>query len=106
MVNPPVNWPTASRRRWRWASGPKTHRQTIGNDGTQSQRLNRLRSAALTLCRDARSAAIWQTSGNAGNAKPEAKASADFPTDTHQGRYARSATGSFASDLCKERNEL
>ncbi len=41
--------------------------QTIGNNGTQSQRLPRV------FLRNARSAAIWQTSGNAGAAKPEAK---------------------------------
>ncbi len=54
MVNPPVKLPTVFLRRWRWASGPMTQRQTIGNDGTQSLRLNRhgdLRSPVVTLVR-------------------------------------------------------
>ncbi len=50
----------------------------------------------------ARSAAIWQTSGNAGTAKPEAVATGNAPA--HSPRYARSVTGSFASEQsCKER---
>ncbi len=54
MVNPPVKLPTVFLRRWRWASGPMTRRQTIGNNGTQSLRLNRhgdVRSSAVMLVR-------------------------------------------------------
>ena len=54
MVNPPVKLPTVFLRRWRWAAGPMTRRQTIGNNGTQSQRLNRhgdVRSSAVMLVR-------------------------------------------------------
>lgn len=56
--------------------------QTIGNNGTQSQRLRR-------CLRYARSAVHRQTGGNAGTAKPEAKG---LPMP-----YARSVTGYFAS---------
>lgn len=51
-----------------WWEHERAFRQTIGNNGTQSQRLRR----GFPCC--ARSVAIWQTSGNAGIAKPEATA--------------------------------
>lgn len=45
----------------------------------------------------------WQTSGNAGTAKPEAVVIAEW-TAAH---YARSATGYFASEQsCKERKNM
>ena len=70
MVNPPVNWPTASRRRWRWASGPKTHRQTIGNDGTQSFGGCGIEGRfARALWSYASPTATEQTTGNCGTAK-------------------------------------
>ncbi len=67
-----------------WWEHERAFRQTIGNNGTQSQRLRR----GFPCC--ARSVAIWQTSGNAGIAKPEATAQILC--------YARSATGYFASE--------
>ena len=45
----------------------EAYRQTIGNDGTQNQRLSGTCPPMLVRLH-------WQTSGNAGTAKPEAKA--------------------------------
>ncbi len=67
----------------------EVRRQTIGNNGTQSQK------ASARFPRHARSAAIRQTGGNAGTAKPEATGRTHPP-------YARSVTGYFASVNAKK----
>ena len=61
--------------RWRAGRGPESGAgQTIGNDGTQSQRLGDFLDSqqSLMLVR-----LQWQTIGNGGTAKPEAKAAHD-----------------------------